>query len=161
LIERTILIDTREKQPLLFPELIGARQPIRLRTENRKLIHGDYAVMGPQGDRLDHVAVVERKKTWGELCVSLPRFRARYRCTVRYLLLIEETVPLSIAVPGPAMLRLSVDRAIEDVINTLVEMNVSLALCGTTRSARTRRKVGQIAAQWLIAQTMSYWEDLA
>jgi len=81
--ELRIIVDTREKQPLLFPQHLtaldrnrpGSTVLYRVTTSNETLEYGDY--LSPDAR---HAVVIERKKNLRELCGNclVPRKRANF-----------------------------------------------------------------------------------
>ena len=154
----TLLIDTREKRPLLFPERVlyydRDKKPhlVRVDTARLSLRTGDYALEG-YADR----ALVERKGSVRELCDNLlTGDRRRALSSLHRLafggtksaLLIEAKLsdfhPADPQLTGPP-------QALCELLRLASDYHIDLFFCGPLRAASTRRKLGTTVACWLIA----------
>ena len=173
----TILVDTRERQPLQFPDYLAVRDPsspegeeprtktVRLVTVSAKLETGDYALEGHRG-----ACLIERKGSLLELHKNLhtkdvQRFReAATRlakaCTHPYLLLEGDPSNLLRRDASGYRMGNARSRVVSDpgvVVDTLLQEVNALRIgllwlpSGTTIQ---RRAVGEWAARLLLAPVL-------
>ena len=158
----TLIIDTREKQPLIFPAnlrvLSGASSPhlartnlVRLHSKKEKLDTGDYLLRG-----YETVTMNERKGSLREVATNCLNKNDRKRfiaCLERMkdacsepILLLEgtplETLRKSKHVPEPGA-------AVDALMRLLTEYEINLLLLPTSSSAQ-RLATGEWAARLLI-----------
>lgn len=153
----TLIVDTREKKPLLFPANLRVLNPdtkkanlIRLHTKKEKLDTGDYLLKG-----FEESTMIERKGSLREVASNcLSGDRARFEnCLIRMteackdpVLLLEGT-PLELSrkskeVPEPGA-------AIDALMRLLSTYSIGLLLLPTASSSQ-RRATGEWAARLLI-----------
>jgi len=158
----TLIIDTREKKPLIFPAnlrmLSGSSSPhlartnlVRLHSKKEKLDTGDYLLRG-----YETVTMIERKGSLREVATNCLNKNDRKRfiaCLERMkdacsepILLLEgtplETLRKSKHVPEPGA-------AVDALMRLLTEYEIKLLLLPTSSSAQ-RRATGEWAARLLI-----------
>ena len=158
----TLIIDTREKKPLIFPANIRVLSPahpphqvktnlIRVHSKREKLETGDYLLRG-----YETCTMIERKGSLREVATNClnrndrKRFiacleRMKEACT-EPLLLLEgtplETLRKSNHVPEPGA-------AVDALMRLLTEYEIKLLLLPTSSSSQ-RRATGEWAARLLI-----------
>ena len=160
--ELTIIVDSREKKPLPFPEhlpslrsdlpaLSRSSRTYRLKMEKRTLVTGDYALKGYEAGCL-----IERKGSLAEVagnCLTADgrrKFvaamdRLKEACLYPYLLLegnILESLTPTKDLPDPW-------NAIDSLHRILLERNIGLILLPNT-SMSARRAVAEWAARLLV-----------
>jgi len=160
--ELTILVDSREKKPLPFPEhlpslrsdvpaLSRSSRTFRLKTEKRTLVTGDYALKG-----YEVACLIERKGSLAEVagnCLTADgrrKFtaamdRLKDACFYPYLLLegnLLDTLNPTKDLPDPW-------NAIDSLHRILLERKVGLILLPNT-SMSARRAVAEWAARLLV-----------
>lgn len=158
----TLIIDSREKKPLIFPANIRVLSPsspphqaktnlVRVHTKKEKLETGDYLLRG-----YDTVTMIERKGSLREVatnCLNRNDRKRFIKCLVRMkdacsepILLLEgtplETLRKSRHVPEPGA-------AVDALMRLLTEYEINLLLLPTSSSAQ-RRATGEWAARLLI-----------
>lgn len=164
--EFTILVDSREKKPLPFPEhlpslrsdvpvLSRSSRTFRLRTERVTLKTGDYALKG-----YEETCLIERKGSIAEVagnCLtpdSRRKFvaamdRLKSACLFPYLLLegnLLDTLTPTKALPDPW-------NAIDALHRLLLERNIGFILLPNT-SMSARRAIAEWAARLLVNATL-------
>lgn len=150
-----ILVDTREKEPLLFPETLrfwskGKPALLAIRTSKVALPTGDYALK-----HYEHICLVERKGSVGELCSNLctkdrtRQFAAFQRladeCRVPYLLLessLSEIQKSSRYAKNP-------DLALQHLFRAIRRFGFHVIFGGRLRSVLSRRAAGEFVARLL------------
>ncbi len=159
--DKVIVVDSREKIPLLFPSYLSVRnralpaesqatQMVRLHTVKRELKTGDYVLEGSNG------AAVERKKDLDELAGNLATGpgRRRFLDCLRRLSsefrrpwILLEGDPLSLQkVKGPGVN----PSAVRDLLlESVIEYNVGLMVL-PSHTASHRRAVAEWVASILI-----------
>lgn len=145
----TVLVDSREKNPVLFPETIvmhmgGHRYMVRVKTRIKKMDAGDYAVLG-QTRRV----LIERKGHLNELHQNLctkdtDRF---YRALTRFMEATQKPILLLDMTPADAC---RPTQYVEDpgaVMDRFYEMianeDVRLIFAGSCKHPTTRRMLGE------------------
>lgn len=153
----TILIDTREQQPLSFPANIVMRRPsdgkptsYRVRTEKHTLSEGDYALAGYEG-----CCLIERKGQISEvyqnvMSKDLPRFiRAIDRMAAACdhpMLLLEATLS---QLGQPTKLCPEPQVALDTLQRLCAERGITFFLA-PGNSTRYRVATGELVARTLI-----------
>ena len=148
-----LLVDSREKRPLLFPQtfsLWGRRRIIQV--EQTKLDAGDYVVVG-----LENTTCCERKASLLEirknlLTTDLRRARAAFdrlaaSCAFPILLLEsspQELMTPTVEVPRPGPL-------IQRLLDECTVRNMQLFLPGKCLYPAKRRMVGEILLRMMIS----------
>ncbi len=158
----TLIVDTREKKPLIFPanlRVLSSSAPpyqvktnlIRVHTKKEKLETGDYLLRG-----YETVTMIERKGSLREVATNCLNRNDRTRfikCLQRMkdacsepILLLEgtplETLRKSQHVPEPGA-------AVDALMRLLTEYEIKLLLLPTASSSQ-RRATGEWAARLLI-----------
>jgi ERCC4-type nuclease len=165
----TVLVDTREKKPLLFPHsmrvlspdhLPRKRVPVRveLTTRRARLETGDYAMQG-----YPNSVLVERKSGLREVagnCLTGDRRRfveclerLRAACTGPVLLLEGSpssllTAPAGKGEPDPVL-------GFDSLLRLLVEYHVQLVMLPTSSLAQ-RKAAGEVVARLMLAGALSW-----
>lgn len=155
----TVLIDSRERHPLLFPKWItvhpdrsGEEVHVEVSTEIVVMPAGDYTLKG-----YDHVCIAETKRSLRELCNNIctndwnreVRALRRLSESCKYPLLIWEMTPselfrTSSFVPDP---HLVFDRWMQIV----VRFNLRLMLAGGGKGPGPRRTLGEQMVRLMLA----------
>ena len=152
-----ILVDTREKKPLPFPEHVSvwdrdrwhSQRTVGIRTRSHKMAVGDYAIEGGG-------VLVERKGSLREVAQNcMSRDRARFldcldrmhAAPERAVLVLEET-PSSIVKQESRNQK--VQGAIDALMDELIVRDISLILVQTNTLAQ-RRDAARLVARLLIA----------
>lgn len=153
----TVLIDSREKLPLLFPARLvhydahGRGALVDIVTDRATLAAGDYALRGYEA-----AGLVERKGSAQEVIGNLLT-RDRRRATVAFRRLVAQT-------RRPALL---LDFPVSEWFPTTPDKDHGLALCelmrlasvegltvlltGKARAPTPRRRVGELVLRFLVA----------
>jgi ERCC4-type nuclease len=167
----TVLVDSREQRPLLFPDTLvlwsvsgAGRKPkpkvLQVKTESIKLDAGDYAIRSYVLAGWETLAGVERKLNLDELADNTltddrPRFlRAFRRLAQSYdtpYLFIEEW-------PDPWWtdpdMNTGVAQAVDSILQLTIEYKVRLIWGGRPlRSVIARRRAGELILRILLAHT--------
>lgn len=158
----TILVDSREKRPLLFPSTVrwwpdrsSEGRLVQVKKRVRALDAGDYALEGHDE------AGIERKLKLDELHTNLftkDRKRAglafgRFAATFRVPYLLIEGTPAELWRPTAQVQRPA--RVFDEVVRLAARMNLRLWFAGGCKGAGPRRKLGEQVLHLLIAHTFS------
>lgn len=155
----TVLVDTREKKPLLFPshlkilplvEALKRRSTPQIVTVNvcpHRMVIGDYAVK-----QYEHLVTVERKGSIGELMHNASGGdRARFLKAIERLKVIKHPIlfldclPTSVFNPPPSLADRDPMMAVDVILGLAAHLNLHLIWGGrTTTSPRVRRRLGEI-----------------
>lgn len=157
----TVCVDSREKNPLIFPSSIevhpqGTTRRLRIFTEVRKLDAGDYALKeAPAG------AGIERKASLEELCTNFctkdwKRQRsALYRLITTYQIpyLLIEASPKQLVTQSPhtKILPSSMLTRLCSLTHPLESLPVHLLFAGSSHSVTSRLALGYLIAHILVA----------
>ena len=162
----TVLIDTAEQRPLLFPETLalwnirGAGHTpkariVRVETERRRLDAGDYCLVGDET-----LAIVERKAHIGELITNTltddrPRFlRAleRLATACKYPYLYVERMPNHWWLQDPTGFSRQIAQAMDLFLTSITRLNIRL-LWGRHAAIAPghRRRDGELILRILLA----------
>lgn len=158
----TVIIDSREQKPLLFPEVIPFWLPcgdgpsalgtrpvtVKVKTERQCLQWGDYCLKGSEA-----TAVIERKSGLRELAGNtLTKDRSRFLRALsrlakntKYPYLFIETLPSAWWRSGDP----EVAETIDQFLSSIAHLGVHLLWnCSTTRT--NRRRMGELALRILL-----------
>jgi ERCC4-type nuclease len=155
--ELTLLVDSREKQPLMFPANLKVYDPstrsrrvVRLTTVRRALDYGDYCL-----ENLDSVVCIERKGGPAELAGNLlsrdaarqGRALGRLVGSCRFPTLLVEASPqkfmeASTQVPDPELLA-------NRLWNLVAQLGLRLLWVPKCMAGSTRRRLGAFVAHYL------------
>lgn len=159
----TVVVDSREKYPLLFPETlvwhpdraVGSGSRVRVRVDVRKLDHGDYLLAKWPG-----VAIVERKASLEELCQNLltddfARFTHaldRLRAGCRFPYVLVEEGPSSLLTPShncqcPA-------RVMDAFYAACARRGIGVWMVGRHTTPDSRRKLGEHVVRLLLGHAL-------
>lgn len=151
----TVVIDTREQNPLLFPPqlvLRGIRRDIK--TRKKKCPAGDYYLEGYK-----KTCIVERKASVRELQKNLTDSKDRRRFKRATDALLKATDNPVIAVEGSVSALLTPTRHVRKpghIIQKLLDMCVSRGIqvwfVGRCKSPTARRRAGELILRGLLAQ---------
>lgn len=147
----TILQDTREQVPLLFPSTlsIGGRR-YRIHVKKKKLDAGDYALEGT------NTAIIERKASIRELFKNLvtddkrrtkKAFDRLCKATSNPILLLEGS-------PGDLLADKNVYNSgavLQKLLDECAERGISIIFVGKCRYPARRRQVGELVIRTLAA----------
>jgi hypothetical protein len=158
----TVLIDSREKKPLLFPSWIDFRcdrtlkvQPIQVKTKRVVMPAGDYTLEG-----YDHLAILETKRSLRELhnnvCSDWKReVKALKRLSeaCEYPYVVWEMTPAELFrksphVPDP---QLVYDRWMQ----AITRFNLRLMFAGGGVGPGPRRRLGEQLVRLMLAHTLN------
>ena len=160
-----VLVDSREKFPLLFPASVlwyptRAARPhylINIVPETKRMSEGDYAMKG-----YEDVCLIERKGSLSELSSNLCSkdykrahsafVRLTKACTHPYLLL-EET-PAGILPTTYKHDRPTPDRVVDAFFREVSELKIPLIFAGRARSPGHRRRLGHMVLKIMIGHVM-------
>jgi ERCC4-type nuclease len=158
----TLIIDTREKKPLIFPANLRVLSPnasphlcktnlLRVHTKKEKLDTGDYLLRG-----YETVTMIERKGSLREVATNCLNQRDRKRfvaCLERMKDACAEPILLLEGTPLESLRKtkhvLEPGAAIDALMRLLTEYGIKLLLLPTASSAQ-RRATGEWAARLLI-----------
>ena len=163
----TVVVDTREKTPLLFPNYfwhysyVGQRpRKIGITAVKKALPEGDYLLKDWELDDGKHPAIVERKGSWGEIHQNLltqdreraaKAFRRLCEATDHPYLLIEERFSACWKakdhIPNPEMV---MDR----LMNEVAARNLRLIWLPGLNTVKIRRRAGEAVVRILLAHAM-------
>jgi hypothetical protein len=157
----TVLVDTREKQPLLFPRrieffpygvhrLLRGAEPsiIGVRTKRRTLKVADYTV-----EKWEHLTAAEKKGGIDELITNvsagdIARFRmaiVAFATSVRHPFLFLTCLPTSVWCASPRNRSASVARVLDIVLATAADLDLQLIWGGRASPLPgVRRRLGDI-----------------
>lgn len=158
----TVLIDTREKRPILFPstikiahpERIYIELPINVETKKSKLSFGDYALEGHES-----VCVFERKASQLEIYKNLNEHHDRIRQAKAFRRLTSSCdFPYLLVEASPAEL-LATNKIAKQPELICHRLGLALAQYGLhalfipwkSRSAEVRRKIGTLMLHIMVA----------
>lgn len=166
----TVLIDSAEQRPLLFPETLalwnirGAghvpkARIVRVKTERRRLDAGDYCLLGDEA-----LAIVERKAHIGELITNTltddrPRFlRAleRLAAACKFPYFYVEHLPAAWWAQDTTAYSQSVVQAMDLFLTSIARLNIRL-LWGSHAAIAPcrRRRDGELILRILLAHKES------
>jgi ERCC4-type nuclease len=150
-----LLVDSREKRPLIFPAHVKwfdeKRKPhiVRLEVERATLSEGDYALKGHED-----LVLVERKgsaqELWSNLLTKdLKRTRAAFRrlvdaCKHPVLLMDFRFLDMASKNLKPEGLLPSA------FLREVVRLGVHVMFTGSMRALQTRRQLGGFLASWML-----------
>lgn len=164
----TIIKDSNEQYPLLFPEHIEWYQYrdnsdpglITITVEKRRLSEGDYALAG-----YEHLGLVERKGAITEIAGNMlsddySRARSAFErlaeaCLHPYLLLdvtVPEMFKKSRWCPTPRA-------AIDALLSLVNELGIRVILSGNCRADATRRQLGEFVVRLLLSHALRAEND--
>ena len=160
--EITVIVDTREKIPILFPSIINISHPefiyrkipIAVKVERRKLDYGDYAL-----DGYADICVFERKSSQFEIFKNLNESHDRIRQAKAFRRMKSSCkFPYVLIEASPAEL-LKSDPKIKHPELICHRLGLALAKYGLqalfipwkSRNANTRRKVGTLMLHIMVA----------
>lgn len=149
----TIVADTREQNPLIFPRLLVIDGVGRLLTVARKTMQtGDYTIEGYEAE-----CCVERKATLSEIANNLlTADRNRALTALQRLAAIPH--PLLVVEQGPgALIRPSKyapnpAEALDALMRVLANLHIPLWLIGNCTLPASRRNAGELIVRWMCAQ---------
>lgn len=167
----TMLIDTREKYPLMFPDFVRISHPeltfkeipIKVETKKVALPYGDYALEG-----YESVCAVERKATQLELFKNLNHSVDRIRqskafrklstsCEYPYILI--EASPAELLANNPKIKNPEI--IVHRIGLALAKYNLrAIFLPWRSRSADVRRKVGTLITHIMLGCILSKTYDV-
>lgn len=150
--ELTVIVDTREQRPLMFPKVVVIGGKGRLvKVVSRKLDAGDYALAGAED-----VCVVERKGSISEICKNMSCFdSARQNSSFERLakvrhpvILVEQTLgdllrPSKYA-PNPA-------ESLDALFAMIIAHGILPWLVGNCDLPAKRRIVGELVLRLMVA----------
>lgn len=155
----TVLVDTREQLPLLFPRTIKVDGKGRLiQVQKVRLEAGDYALKGAE-----HAVIIERKGSASEVCKNMLDLDDRRRQLAAFdrlaaacrlpILLLEGTpghlLSESRYAPDPG-------RAFDALVRELMRRGIHLWLVGQCKLPARRRLVGELCLRLLLAGAEIY-----
>lgn len=163
----TILVDDREKQPLIFPAnmqllspqwpAVDSTQVVRLQTESVRMTTGDYAIKGKEW-----ACIIERKKNLDEIAQNLlnPKRRQlfvaeleRLREGCRYPVLFFEGSAATLLTPTKRTE--SPHKVADAFVRFMARYGVQTVFAPMSTVAQ-RRQAGEYAARILIAGVLQY-----
>lgn len=158
----TVLIDTREKFPLLFPKTLdwhrggrGRPHTFLVKTKTVRLPAGDYALLGYDE------ALIERKGSLRELSNNIFSLDAR-RSRAAFQKLIEATenpyllLDLTLGEMMTATEHVQDAKIIVDALLDLTqELGLKLLIVGGCRAAGARRMLGEFVIRLLLSHAMA------
>jgi len=149
----TVLVDTREQRPLMFPATLSLfGRPTALQSKRRKLATGDYALVGAE-----QIALIERKAGVRELQKNLltrdkrrtRRALDRLAAEAKYPILLLESNVQSLLLPtkhvpepGPVL---------QHLFNECAQRGIAVVLVGECKFPTKRRLVGELAVRLMAA----------
>jgi len=154
--EVTVQIDTREKQPFVFPATVtvwvkNKPQMLRVRTERVKLAAGDYRLKEAQDK-----GVIERKGSVRELAQNLlsgdqyrqgRAFRKlRESCSHPYLFLHTAAISLL----GSSAFNPEPERLVQKLAWAVDKFGLHLVIVPLASSVASRRLVGKVALNLML-----------
>jgi len=159
---KTVLVDTREQRPLLFPGTVRLRGRLyKILVDRVRLDAGDYQLR--QGCK--RRCIVERKSGLWEIYTNyLTPDRKRYKramdklcaATDRPVLLVESSIPQLLtpqtaatnrpAIPDPGLV-------LQHLVDDCSVRGISLVFGGYAQFASKRRKLGELVLRILLAKT--------
>lgn len=157
----TVLVDSREKKPLLFPESIewhesrfGPPHRIHVRTVGATLKAGDYAIDGHEP-----TVLVERKCGLRELGTNFlsddwaraQRAFERLAASTKTAYLLLDGSPADLWTPRP---HLNPTQIFDALIETVVRLRLRLWYGGCARLPRTRRVLGEQVVRVMLAHIL-------
>ena len=162
----TVLIDSREKMPVLFPATIlyyptRAARPFHLIHIDQKVVEmrtGDYALKG-----YEDTCLIERKGAMTEISVNLcSKDYARSHAALKRLagetrhpyLMLEETPAGMLPSHYPSD-RPTPDRVCDAFLREVCGLGLSLIFVGKAKSPGNRRKLGHFMLKILIGHAMT------
>lgn len=151
--EVTVVVDTREKHPLLFPSIIQLRgRRVKILTEKIKLDTGDYCIKGLEG-----MALIERKASIRELFSNfIGKDKKRFlKCIDRlakatdHPILFLETSASELLMPtrylqNPAGIT-------QMLFDECAKRGIQILLVGACKHAAKRRIVGELITRLMIS----------
>jgi len=149
----TILIDTREKLPLLFPKTIAlGDRLVDLKTRRVRLSTGDYQLDSTREEGV----VVERKRNLEELASNFTRDWHRFRRALDRL--AECACPIILLEGSPsAYLRPTKkfprpDLIVDKLLLALSIRRIHLWFIGACNHPTSRRLTGELLARYMLIQ---------
>ena len=153
----TVLVDTREQRPLLFPANIkvweygGKPQLVKIKTKRIGLATADYALQGHEA-----TALVERKGSLDELGKNLTS-PDRRRQFAEFIRLRDTTANALIVIDeNPVRLldvteRSNPDMVLTELFSAMNRHDLRLMVVGGTKTTTGRRKLGEFVVRWLLS----------
>lgn len=158
----TVLVDSREKFPLLFPQTVkyyqdrGHYHLIRVEVETRTLHAGDYALAG-----YDDEVLFERKGSMQELLNNLFTVDRR-RCTAAFLKLVEgcEVPYLLLDFPLGDMFKptpyvVDPPRVLDALLDLSRSFGLRLLWAGNCKTASRRRELGELVLRVMLSHALN------
>ncbi len=160
----TVLVDSREQFPLLFPATVlyfpsrGLRpyHLIHIKTKVNRMETGDYALEGYKS-----TCIIERKGSQSELATNMcsKDYMRSHRAFVR--LILETDHPYIVLEETPAGLfpaehanRPNPDRVVDAFIREVCDLKIPLIFAGRARSPGHRRKLGHFILKIMLYHAM-------
>lgn len=151
--EITVLVDTREKLPILFPETLVIRGKGRIVTVRRKTLRvGDYKLQGAERQ-----VVVERKGSLPEIAKNMLDSNDRIRqfaafdrlaAAAEYPILLLERTPGHLL--RPSTYAPDPGRAVDALLEATMSRGIHLWLVGQCSLAAKRRLVGELLLRAMV-----------
>ncbi len=168
----TVLVDSREKFPLLFPASVlwyptRAARPFYIIHIDQKVVElpaGDYALKG-----YEHTCIIERKGAMTELMTNLcskdyARSHAAYQrlvdTTAHPYLMLEET-PAGMLPNSYPSTRPVPDRVVDAFLREVCGFKIPLIFAGRARSPGHRRKLGHFMLKIMLGHALQTTVDFA
>lgn len=161
----TVLVDSREKYPLLWPACIvwyptRASRPFYLIHIDQQVIEmptGDYALKG-----YEDTCIIERKGAQSELSTNLcskdykrnhAALKRLSEATAHPYLMLEET-PAGMLPSSYPSTRPNPDRVVDAFLREVCQFGLSLIFTGHAKSPGNRRKLGHFMLKIMLGHAM-------